>query len=299
MLKEFGQDLKKLRELKGVSLSEISAESRINPKFLNNIENGIFDFQPETYMRSFLRAYAKALDENENQILHEYDKAKAGFYSRRKFVNEEGNEILTSEEKIRISVTDPVKEKAEEPVFVPELQEDKPDYFKVKEEEPVKTSSHKPLIRKILLIILFAAVGTGIYFLIDYLNSSGDKKSNVKPKTFNEISSEYENKITPRKDLSDKKDSMLNAANDSLRLVVKALKDIKIKVYIDENKMIEENIDAKDSLIISAKDQFRFSATANQSVELYLNGKYLRKPATLSSNSIKNLVIKKDGIVSQ
>jgi cytoskeletal protein RodZ len=298
MLKEFGQDLKKLRELKGISLSEISAESRINPKFLNFIESGIFDFQPETYMRSFLRAYAKALDENENQILHEYDKAKAGFYARRKFVNEAGEEVLTSEEKIRISVTDPPKEKTEEPVFAKGIQEDKPDYYKVKEEEPDKNIPNRSVIRKILIIVLIAAIGTGIYFLIDYLNNSGDKKTSVKPKTFNEISSEYENKISPKKDSSDKKDLTQNA-NDSLKLIVKALKDIKIKVYIDESKVIEENIDAKDSLIILAKDQFRFSATANQSVELYLNGKYLRKPASLSNNSIKNLVIKKDGIVSQ
>src|SRR4030095_9581614 len=303
MLKEFGQDLKKLRELKGISLSEISAESRINPKFLNYIESGIFDFQPETYMRSFLKAYAKALDENENQILHDYDKAKGGFYARRKFVNEEGEEILTSEEKIRISVAGQTKEKEKEktvePVFTKGLQEDKPDYYKVKEEETENNIANRSVIRKILLIVLILAIGTGIYFLIDYLNSSGDKKTNVKPKTFNEISSEYENKISPKKDSTAIKDSLLNAANDSLKLMVKALKDIKIKVYIDENKVIEENIDAKDSLLIIAKDQFRFSATANQSVELYLNGKYLRKPATLSNNSIKNLVIKKDGIVSQ
>ena len=50
MLKEFGQDLKKLRELKGISIAEISAESRINTKFLNLIENGNFDLQPENYI---------------------------------------------------------------------------------------------------------------------------------------------------------------------------------------------------------------------------------------------------------
>src|SRR4030095_16462286 len=272
MLKEFGQDLKKLRELKGISLSEISAESRINPKFLNYIESGIFDFQPETYMRSLLKAYAKALDENENQILHEYDKAKAGFYTRRKFVNEEGEEILTSEEKIRILVTDhsKEKEKTQEPVFSKGIHEDKPDYYKVKEEEPEKIAN-RSAIRKTLLIVLILAIATGIYFLINYLNSSGVKKTNVKPKNFNEISSEYENKIAPKKDSSAIKDSLQNAANDSLKLMVKALKDIKIKVYIDESKVIEENIDAKDSLLILAKEQFRFSATANQSVELYLN----------------------------
>ncbi len=61
MLKEYGQDLKKLRELKGISIAEISAESRINIKFLNLLESGVFDFQPETYIRSSSKAYARPL----------------------------------------------------------------------------------------------------------------------------------------------------------------------------------------------------------------------------------------------
>ena len=85
MLKAFGQDLKKLRESKDISLAEISAQTRINQKFLANIEEGNFDFQPETYIRSFLKAYARSLDENESTVLTDYDKAKSGFYARRKF----------------------------------------------------------------------------------------------------------------------------------------------------------------------------------------------------------------------
>ena len=69
--------------------------------------------------------------------------------------------------------------------------------------------------------------------------------------------------------------------------------------YVDENKIIEDEISGKDSLLIKAKDQFRFSATGNSSVELYLNGRYLKKPTSLSGLNIKNLVIKKDGIANQ
>src|SRR5690349_8877789 len=107
MLKEFGQDLKKLRELKGISIAEISAESRINTKFLANIENGIFDFQPEAYIRSFLKSYARALDENESQLLNEYDKAKAGFYARRKFATDESKQTNLPEPKISIVTEQP------------------------------------------------------------------------------------------------------------------------------------------------------------------------------------------------
>lgn len=305
MLKEFGQDLKKLRELKGISVAEISAESRINTKFLQLLENGNFDFQPETYIRSFIKAYARAINENENQVLNDYDKAKAGFYSRRKFADENAKDISAPDAKLRISVLEqPVKKEQEilpEPVYSKSLETEKPDYFK---EKPAESSSEShysgsSITRKILLVLLFAAIAAGIYFLVDYLNNSGDKKSDVKPKSFNEISSDYENKINNKViDSARIKDSLKTLAEkDSLTLTVKALKNIKIKLYVDDDpEPYDENIDSKDSLIFKAKNKFRFSANTNQNVDLYLNGKYLKKSGLTTVSSIKNLIITKEGI---
>jgi cytoskeletal protein RodZ len=293
MLREYGLDLKKLRELKGISISEISAQTRINPKFITNIESGIFDFQPEAYVRSFIKEYAKAIEENENHILNDYDKAKAGFYARRKFVTGEGKEISIPDEKI-VPV---VNEFADEPLYSKSIDGDKPDYFKQEDSPQKKGFAHWSLVRKILMGVVIIGVLAGIYFLVIYLNSSSEKKSDVKPKTFKEMSSEYENKITDKKDSQTV--STQKVASDSLKLLVKAVKDIKIKVYLDENKAVEEDMLEKDTLVLMAKEQFRFSASSSSNVELYLNGKYLRKPATLTGTSIKNLVIKKDGIVGQ
>lgn len=310
MLKEFGLDLKKLRELKGISIAEISAESRINTKFLQQLEAGNFDFQPETYIRSFIKAYARALNENENQILNDYDKAKAGFYARRKFATDDAKDISAPDSKLRISVLDhPVKKEEEtgdEPVYSKSIEQDKPDYMKPKSERSYEDSSpefsNRSITQKILLGVLIAAIGVGIYFLIDYLNNSGDKKSDVKPKTFNEISSDYQNKINSKLvDSARIKDSLKTlAAMDSLTLVIKAVKDIKIKLYIDDGaEPYDENISAKDSIVFTAKDKFRFSANTSQNVDLYLNGKYLKKSGITPGSSIKNLIITKEGIQPQ
>lgn len=304
MLKEFGQDLKKLRELKGISIAEISAESRINTKFLQLLENGNFDFQPETYIRSFIKAYARALNENENQILNDYDKAKAGFYARRKFADENAKDISAPDAKLRISVLEqPAKkeEEIDEPVYSKGIESDKPDYMKSKPVEYNDTPeySNKSITQKILLGILIAAIIVGVYFLIDYLNNSGEKKTDVKPKSFNEISSEYENKITNKTiDSARIKDSLKTLAEpDSLTLTVKAIKDIKIKLYIDEDaEAYTENLSAKDSLVFKAKEKFRFSASTGQNVDLFLNGKYLKKSGLTPGTSIKNLIITKEGI---
>lgn len=308
MLKEFGQDLKKLRELKGISIAEISAESRINTKFLHHLENGKFDFQPETYIRSFIKAYARALNENENQILNDYDKAKAGFYARRKFATEETKDISPPDAKLRISVLDhPVKktDDNQEPVYSKSLETDKPDYMKPNHKSGLEDSSPKfsnrSITQKILLGLLLLVIIAGIYFLVDYLNHKGEKKSDVKPKTFNEISSEYENKISNKIDSTRIKDSLKTLVSmDSLKLTIKAIKDIKIKLYIDEqSEPFDEYISAKDSLVFGAKEKFRFSANTNQNVDLYLNGKYLKKSNLTPGTSIKNLIITKQGILQQ
>ncbi|HWA05011.1 MAG TPA: helix-turn-helix domain-containing protein [Ignavibacteria bacterium] len=307
MLKEFGQDLKKLRELKGISIAEISAESRINTKFLQLLENGNFDFQPETYIRSFIKAYARALNENENQILNDYDKAKAGFYARRKFADENAKDISAPDAKLRISVLEqPAKKEEEfdEPVYSKGIESDKPDYMKSKPVEYSDTPeySNRSITQKILLGVLIAAIIVGIYFLIDYLNNSGEKKTEVKPKSFNEISSEYENKISNKTvDSTRIKDSLKTLAElDSLTLTVRAIKDIKIKLYIDEDaEAYNENLAAKDSIVFKAKDKFRFSASTSQNVDLFLNGKYLKKAGLTPGTSIKNLIITKEGIQQQ
>jgi cytoskeletal protein RodZ len=294
VLKEFGKDLKRLRESKGISVAEISSETRINSKFINLLESGKFDFQPDTYIRSFLREYALAIDEDAKRILSDYDKAKAGFYAPRKFDKSDSSkpEIVVSLKATPTNIK-PV-EKQPEPVYQKSLQQTKPDYAQSKTPEP--EYSNKSWIQKILLGLLIIAIAAGIYFLIDYLNSSGDNKTTVKPKTFREMSNDYEEKISGKNDSNGNKDSLKMAA-DSLRLTVKALKDIRIIVAVDDNpnKIVEE-VEAKDSIKITAAKQFRFSTSSGLSTEIYLNGKYLRKPVTTKSSSIKDMLITKEGI---
>ena len=88
MLKDFGQDLKSLRESKNITIAEIASQTRINPKFIVNMEEGQFDFQPDTYIRAFLKEYARCINENEDKLLSDYSRAKGGFYSKKKPASE-------------------------------------------------------------------------------------------------------------------------------------------------------------------------------------------------------------------
>lgn len=309
MLKEFGKDLKALREAQNITIAEISAQTRINIKFLNLMESGIFNFQPETYIRAFLKEYARCIGVNENVILTDYEKAKSGFYLPKSKKKENASLTIKPVTETPPAGAEPDSKETEEKSTVEEKKTvskkddwPPPEIRKRERDDEKKEFSNRNLIQKILLILLIIIIVIGIIYLIDYLSSPGDENtSNIKPKSFSEMSEDYENKIKGMKKADSnnvKEDSSNVIAGDSLELGVVTSKDVRIKVYIDEKRMFEEVIPAKDTIFISAKKQFRFSATGNSSIDLYLNGKYMKKPYGSSGSSIKNLIINKDGIVN-
>jgi hypothetical protein len=72
-LSKFGEELKKLRLEKQVSLMDISFSTRINIKFLEAIESGKFSILPQTYVRAFLREYGDAIGLGGEEVLRRYD----------------------------------------------------------------------------------------------------------------------------------------------------------------------------------------------------------------------------------
>jgi transcriptional regulator with XRE-family HTH domain len=68
------EKLKRERELRGISLKQISEETRIGVRFLQALEDDRLDIIPgEFYRRSYLRAYARYLGLDEDRALNVYD----------------------------------------------------------------------------------------------------------------------------------------------------------------------------------------------------------------------------------
>ncbi|MBW1697914.1 MAG: DUF4115 domain-containing protein [Deltaproteobacteria bacterium] len=69
----FGRYLKTLRLEKGISLKEVANETRIGMETLILIENEDLGKLPaEVFTRGFLRAYAKAIDANGDEVIRRY-----------------------------------------------------------------------------------------------------------------------------------------------------------------------------------------------------------------------------------
>jgi cytoskeleton protein RodZ len=69
----FGANLKRERELRGITLDEISRATKISVRLLEAIESDRFEILPQgVFRKSFIRAYAKYLGMSEEQVLQEY-----------------------------------------------------------------------------------------------------------------------------------------------------------------------------------------------------------------------------------
>lgn len=69
----FSEQLKKQREEKKIRLSDVAVQTRISMKFLEAIEAGNFEILPETYIRAFIRDYAKAIGLDPDETIKRFD----------------------------------------------------------------------------------------------------------------------------------------------------------------------------------------------------------------------------------
>ena len=73
----FGERLKRERELREVTLEEITIATRIGPRFLEALENEQWDKLPGgVFNRGFVRSIARYLGLDEEALLAEYDLAR-------------------------------------------------------------------------------------------------------------------------------------------------------------------------------------------------------------------------------
>ena len=110
--KLFFDRLKIERELKNISLEDISDSTKIDIKFLLSIENGDFSNLPNVYMRLFIRSYAEFVGLDSKDILNDFEFHTLGKESktRNPFIVEDENanktmfyDEATNEEDLNLS----------------------------------------------------------------------------------------------------------------------------------------------------------------------------------------------------
>ncbi len=75
MLIQFGQYLKSVREMNNLSIEDISNITKIDKKFIIEMENGNFEFQTPVFIKAFIKSYAKAVNLDPDDVLKKYELA--------------------------------------------------------------------------------------------------------------------------------------------------------------------------------------------------------------------------------
>lgn len=160
-----GEQLRKAREAKGLSISDIEKATKIQSRYLEAIENNDFDKLPgDFYVRAFIRQYAQIVGLDGKELLNQYQ-------------GEVANEVSQPEES-------PAQEEEEAPVEPAEnkparISASRPAKREVAEEAP-KDAKWRKLVPRLALgcgIALLLLIGGMVFANMKKTGSSSQKES--------------------------------------------------------------------------------------------------------------------------
>lgn len=123
-----GEQLRKAREAKGLSISDIEKATKIQSRYLEAIENNDFDKLPgDFYVRAFIRQYAQIVGLDGKELLSQYQ-------------GEVANEVTSD-------VSQPEESPAQE--VHEEAHEEEPAPAKLVENKPARVSASRPAKREV------------------------------------------------------------------------------------------------------------------------------------------------------
>lgn len=292
-LKKFADELRFSRESKSITLQQIASKTKIDLKFLQEIEEANFDVLPDIYIRAFIKEYAQIIDLNSKEILQKYEEAKSGKLEV-KLSNEERQIESTTEkefqEKINLPTEPEPKQKLKREFSTVETQTAPADLTEVKTVNGTKINY---IVGAVILVIAL--------FIIYFAFLSGSSPEIIQEKLEQDaVSTNGERfaieKQTPKQDLSEIQDSIIAPPLpiDSLHLTVLTTEQVWVKVSADGKILHQKIVPADTRMNYTAKKNFSVSVGNAGRVKVYLNNKPVENVG--KPGEIRNLFITADGI---
>ena len=259
-LESFGEELRRHREQKQMSLAAISEATRISEKMLEAIEAGRFSVLPQTYIRAFLRAYARVLDLNPEEILKRYDA-----------VNQE----------IRVAAEEWV-DRSKVPAPPPK-----------RPKQRAASSSGRTLLRPaMILVVIVAAIGGVIYLATR--GSSVPVQDPLSKVPFDKAVHETE-AVVIQAEPTPPPPQVQRPVADSLRLEVTTTDSLWISVNIDNVRKGQYLFPPRRTYMWAAKEQFIISMGNAGVATFRLNGNDLGALGKRGAVA-RNIVITESGV---
>ncbi|MGA2624590.1 MAG: helix-turn-helix domain-containing protein [Bacteroidota bacterium] len=272
-MKPPGEQLRRAREAQGRSLEDIAAATRINRKYLQQLEDGIQPDLPETYVRAFVKGYAGQLGLSLSDISMEGDR------DPQRSDRTDGGSPAPQEGRV--------------------LAEMKGAALPGSPSLPAKANKGRQVNVLLLLAILVIA---GLTLSLLWMQR-GRKSESVQELSFTQVVKDQERRQKP----GDKAvDSYLSSASrpssgvtpDSLVLEAASSESVWVRIVADGVLAKEYSLAPHNHVRMKAKDYFLLSLDNARAVSFFLNGKRIgelnrnRKPLyniTLSWKTFQEL----------
>ena len=282
-MKEFFDNLKQIRESKGLSLEEISKKCRLPLKYLQDIEAGKLDNLPAGYDRIFLKRYLKEIKEDKEEVWRDFNL----FF---------GTGPLQKE----IPYSSDIPEKKTKPVVVEEIAdvskgEVKTPNFLQKLLAKWNLEKFHHLFWIFITVLIVGIVGFFAFQQYQYVKNSTPE---IKEISVSEYISEMQ-----------KQDSMLTPeANDSTGIAADSTLDFTVELRSVQRTWIREIRDQRDTVEyilsqgskrkISARESVRLMMGRADGVQIWVNQDSLGV-AGRSDEVVISLVLNQKGIVEK
>ena len=236
-LASFGEELRREREIRGISLKEISDATKISKRFLEAIERNDHKTLPApVFTRGFVREYARYLGLNSEDIVNRYNFAAAG------------------DDRIEQSTH---LERLTQPQALP-LPANR---------APVRKSIPPPYARidrnvYILAVIVAALLGAS-WWALEHKRAARAEQERLDAAAAT---------IAPKPAMPPSSPVPETPVDDMLRLTIDVSRDSWVTLEADGKKILDERLHEGDHRTFEAKEAFRFVAVGNAGgVALKLN----------------------------
>jgi cytoskeleton protein RodZ len=259
MASSFGEQLRLAREARGISLREISEQTRISTRYLEAIEADDYKRLPGgIFNKSFIKAYAKYIGYDETEALEAY--------------------IRTAREQ-GASPDDVVSTPYQPRVYT-------------------DGNSRSPIITLILTVLILAILSLGVYAALHWYQrraASQQPNDNAPAPATNASSTQSRNTSTAAQNTAPAAAPVTNATA-GFNVQLKAVGEkVWIKTRTDDGEAIEANLEPDESKAFDPSERLSvlYSKSKARALQVIING----RPANVPSNmkgALAEIVISKE-----
>lgn len=250
-LATFGEELRREREIRGISLKEIADATKVSKRFLDAIEKNDHRSLPApVFTRGFVREYARYLGLNSDEIVNRYNYAAAGDDRIEKSVH---LERLARPETVRVG-------NAQEASRPRPRQDIPPAYRRIDG-------------RLVVLVIVAAALGAVTYWAVTHKREARRDEVAVTPAAAPPPATATAPRPPVVAPATAAAAAMPAGAAADLHLSIDARENSWITLSVDGKQVFSDELKEGEHRSYDAKQEFRFGTIGNAAgIDLTLNG---------------------------